>query len=150
MSLVISSFPFRPWIGGHYDEARLASEFQENHSVRPSALWAWKWKGLWARPGWHGPWLIMETLFSDAADSLGCRWVHLLEESLILTAYHVPWHMGHGELVSGPRVVLFYFLVPHNVQCVKRQSIFFLWLTKAIYIHHSEINKDRTRRRKFH
>lgn len=75
MSLVISSFPFLPWIGSHYDEARPVSEFHENHSVRPSQLWSWKWKRLWS--GWlaQSLWVIMETLSPDAAerDRVACE-----------------------------------------------------------------------------
>lgn len=35
--------------------SQLASEFHENHSVRPSQLWSWKWKRLCSGAGWHRP-----------------------------------------------------------------------------------------------
>lgn len=87
MSLVIPSFPLLPWIGNHYDEARLVSEFHENHSVRLSQLWGWKRKRLWSGPGWHRP---CESLWKHCPRMLlrgpGCWWAHLSDE--ILT----PWH----------------------------------------------------------
>lgn len=70
-SLVIPSFPLLPWIGNHYDEARLVSDFHENHSQVITTLGLETEKA--AIPAWLAPslWVTVETLSPDAAERAG-------------------------------------------------------------------------------
>lgn len=155
MSLVISSFPFLPWIGSHYDEARPVSEFHENHSVRPSQLWSWKWKRLWS--GWLAPslWVIVETLSPDAAERDGvagdciCQmrsWPpDILKHSIICGMLG----LSSGILVTlkfGLFYSIFGSLAVSNV--LKKTKYFFFQITKIIHIHCTEIEKGRKTHRR--
>lgn len=158
MSLVISSFPFLPWIGSHYDEARPVSEFHENHSVRPSQLWSWKWKRLWS--GWLALslWVIVETLSPDAAErdrvagECICQmrsWPpDILKHSIICGMLG----LSSGILVTlkfGLFYSIFGSLAVSNVS--KKTKYIFFRITKIIHIHCTEIEKGRkAHRRKFY
>lgn len=132
MSLVTSSFPFLPWIGHHYAEARLVSEFHENHSVRPSQLWSWKWK----RPelGLAGTVSVSHygnTVPGCCWEGLAYWWIHLSEEILppdILKHFIMCGMLG---LLSGILVTLkcglFYsiFGSPAVSNVLRKQNTFF-------------------------